>query len=53
MLVIVGQRMTLVTANDEFDLGVEAPNDQMVRELDGTRVIGASVVKTTMTGESN
>jgi hypothetical protein len=45
VLVIVGQRMTLVTATSEFDLGVVGSGERIVRELEGTRVVGASVVK--------
>ena len=45
VLVIVGQRMTLVTPEREFDLGVVGPDERIVRELEGTRVVGATVVK--------
>ncbi|HLG79597.1 MAG TPA: hypothetical protein VKY22_01170 [Bradyrhizobium sp.] len=48
VLVIVGQRMTLVTGIREFDLGVVAPDERIVRELEGTRVVGATVVKTSI-----
>lgn len=44
VLVIVGQRMILVTVTREFDLGVVGPGERIVRELEGTRVIGATVV---------
>jgi hypothetical protein len=46
VLVIAGQRMTLVTGTHEFDLGVVGPDERIVRELEGTRVVGATVVKT-------
>jgi hypothetical protein len=45
VLVIVGEKMTLVTPGREFDLGVVGPHDQIVREMEGTRVVGATVVK--------
>jgi hypothetical protein len=48
VLVIVGQRMTLVTGTREFDLGVVGPGDRIVRELEGTRVVGATIVKTSI-----
>jgi hypothetical protein len=37
--------MTLVTATGDFDLGVVGPGERIVRELEGTRVIGATVVR--------
>jgi hypothetical protein len=45
VLVIGGQRMTLVIATWEFDLGVVGPDERIVRELEGTRTVGATVVK--------
>jgi hypothetical protein len=48
VLVIAGQRMTLVTATREFDLGVVGPGERIVRELEGTRTVGATVVKATI-----
>jgi hypothetical protein len=45
VVVIVGQKMTLVTPEREFDLGVVAADERIVRELEGTRVVNASVVK--------
>ena len=45
VLVIVGARMTLVTRNREFDLGVVRSDERIVRELDGTRVVNVTVVK--------
>lgn len=45
VLVIVGDRMTLVGPEREFDLGVVRADGRIVRELDGTRVVGATVVK--------
>ena len=45
VLVIVGQRMTLVTATSEFDLGVVGPGERIVRQLEGSRVVGATIVK--------
>lgn len=46
VLVIVGEKMTLVTRNREFDLGVVRPDERIVRELDGTRVVNVTVAKT-------
>jgi hypothetical protein len=48
VLVIAGQRMTLVTATSEFDLGIVGPGERIVRELEGTHVVGATVVKTSI-----
>ena len=45
VVVIVGEKMTLVTSQREFDLGIVRPDERIVRELDGTRVIVARVVK--------
>ncbi len=45
VIVIVGQRVTLVTPDRQFDLGVVAPDERIVREFEGTKVVGASVVK--------
>jgi hypothetical protein len=48
VLVIAGQRMTLVTATSEFDLGIVGRGERIVRELEGTHVVGATVVKTSI-----
>jgi hypothetical protein len=53
VLVIVGQRMTLITGSHEFDLGVVGPDERIVRELEGTRVVGATVVKTSIAKGGN
>jgi hypothetical protein len=45
VLVIVGQKMTLVTPDREFDLGVVRPDQRIVRELNGTQVVNVSVMK--------
>ena len=45
VLVIIGQRMILVTPDREFDLGIVGSNERIVRELEGTKVVGATVVK--------
>jgi hypothetical protein len=45
VVVIVGEKMTLVTSQREFALGIVRPDQRIVRELDGTRVIVARVVK--------
>lgn len=43
VVVIVGQRMILVTPEREFDLGVVGPDERIVRELEGTKVVGVKV----------
>ena len=45
VLVISGSRMVLVTADREFDLGMVGPDQRIVREIQGCRVVGASVVQ--------
>jgi hypothetical protein len=45
VLVIVGEKMTLVTRGREFALGVVRSDERIVRELDGTRVVNVKVVK--------
>jgi hypothetical protein len=45
VVVIVGQRMTLVTPDREFDLGIVGQDERIVRELEGGKVVGAAVVK--------
>lgn len=45
VVVIVGQRMILVTPEHEFDLGIVGPDERIVRELWGTKVIGATLAK--------
>jgi hypothetical protein len=45
VVVIVGQKMILVAPDREFDLGVVGTDERIVRELEGTRVVGATVVK--------
>jgi hypothetical protein len=45
IVVITGERMILVTPNREFDLGVVRPDERIVRELEGTRVVNATVEK--------
>ncbi len=44
VVVVIGQRMILVTPDREFDLGIVGPDQRIVRELEGTRVVGATVV---------
>ena len=44
VVVVIGQRMILVTQDREFDLGIVKPDQRIVRELEGTRVVGATVV---------
>jgi hypothetical protein len=45
ILVISGQNMILVTPDREFELGVVAADQWIVREISGDRVIGVTVVK--------
>ena len=45
VLVIVGEDMTLVTPGREFHLRVVGADERIVRELEGTRVVGVTVVK--------
>jgi hypothetical protein len=45
VVVIVGQRIILITPEHEFDLGIVGPDERILRELEGTKVVGASVVK--------
>jgi hypothetical protein len=45
VVVISGQKLILVTPEREFDLGVVGPDERIVRELEGTRVVNAIVVK--------
>ncbi|WGS00991.1 hypothetical protein MTX26_09280 [Bradyrhizobium sp. ISRA443] len=45
VVVIVGRRMTLVTSEHEFDLGIVGPDERIVRELEGTKVVNTTVVK--------
>jgi hypothetical protein len=45
VLVIVGEEMILVTPEREFHLGTVGADERIVRELEGTRVVGATVVK--------
>lgn len=45
VVVTIGQKMILVTRDREFDLGVVQPDERIVRELEGTQVVNATVVK--------
>jgi hypothetical protein len=45
VVVITGQKMTLVTSDREFDLGVVQPDERIVREIEGGQVVNATVVK--------
>ncbi len=42
---IVGQRMILVASDREFVLGVVDADKRIVREYEGNRVVGATVVE--------
>jgi len=45
VVVIVGQRMTLITPDREFDLGIVGPDERIVRELLGNQVVNVTVAK--------
>jgi hypothetical protein len=45
VIVITGEKMILITPEREFDLGVVRPDERIVRELDGTKVVDVTVVK--------
>ena len=45
VVVMTGQKMILVTPDREFDLGVVQPDERIVREIEGTQVVNATVVK--------
>jgi hypothetical protein len=45
VVVIVGQKMTLVTPDREFDLGVVRSDERIVREMSGTQVVNVTLVK--------
>jgi hypothetical protein len=47
ILVIAGQRMTLVTAAREFDLGNVRTDERIVRKFEGSLLVGAFVVPAT------
>jgi len=45
VIVIIGERMILVASDREFDLGIVQPDERIVRELKGTRVVNVTVAK--------
>jgi hypothetical protein len=45
VLIIIGERMILVTPGREFDLGIVRPDERVVRELIGNEVVAVRVVK--------
>jgi hypothetical protein len=45
VVVMSGQKLTLVMPDRELDLGVVGPDERIVRELEGTLVVNARVVK--------
>jgi len=44
VLVIAGERMTLITPGREFDLGAVGEHQRIVREFEGNRVVNVIVV---------
>ena len=45
VLVVINERMILLTAEQEFDLGIVRPDQRIVREIEGTRVVGATLAE--------
>jgi hypothetical protein len=45
VVIIIGQKLVLVTPEREFDFGIVQPDERIVRELEGTRVVNATIVK--------
>ena len=45
VVVIAGQRMTLVTPERELDLGIVGPDERIVRELKDGKVVNVTVAK--------
>ena len=45
VLVVTGERIVMVTPDREFDLGVVAADQRIVREMEDGRVVGATVMK--------
>jgi hypothetical protein len=45
VVVIVGEKMILVTSNREFDLGVVRPDERFVGEISGTAVVNVTELK--------
>jgi hypothetical protein len=53
VVVITGQKMTLVTPDREFDLGVVQPDERIVREIEGSQVVNVTVVKASGPGSGS
>jgi hypothetical protein len=45
VLILAGERAVMVTGDREFDLGVVTADQRIVREMEGTRVVGMTVVE--------
>lgn len=45
VLIVIGERMILVTPAQEFDLGVVRSDERIVREIAGGEVVAVRVVK--------
>jgi hypothetical protein len=45
VIVIIGERIILIASDREFDLGIVQPDERIVRELEGTRVVNARLEK--------
>jgi hypothetical protein len=45
VVIIIGERMILVTPDREFDLGVVRSDERIVRELEGAQVVNVTIEK--------
>jgi hypothetical protein len=45
VIVIIGERIILIASDREFDLGIVQPDERIVREMEGTRVVNARLEK--------
>lgn len=51
VVVLSGERMILVTPEQEFDLGIVRPDQRIVRELEGKRVVNATLANASDVGD--
>jgi len=45
VIVIIGERIILIAPDREFDLGIVQPDERIVRELEGTRLVNVRLEK--------
>lgn len=45
VIVMIGDRIILIASGREFDLGIVQPDERIVRELEGTRVVNVRLEK--------